>query len=295
MQKAETKGYLFGFGCYFVWGFFPLYFKAIESYAHDVICHRIVWSLLLLLAVVFYKKQIPAFKKLLRSRWDVIYAATSSVLIAFNWLLYIWAVQTGYVLETSLGYYINPLFSVLLGVMLLKESLKSNQKLAVALASFGVAYLTWHYGKLPWIALALAFSFGMYGFIRKLRKWDALLGLTLECALIFPIALYYLYSHHGPALGLNQTSSWIQTALLLGCGATTVLPLYWFSRALEILPLSTVGLMQYLAPTFQFLLAVFVFHEAFNRTHQISFLFIWGALLALSWPVLTSRVKRRVA
>src|SRR6185436_5906214 len=203
----------------------------------------------------------------------------AGVLLTVNWLVYVWGVNAGFIVETSLGYFINPLLSVLLGVVFLHERLRPAQWIPVALATAGVIYLTLAYGRLPWIALSLAFSFGFYGFVKKLAPLGSLYGLTLETGIVFPIALLYLafvalsgtgaFSHEGAQIDL----------LLIGAGVVTTIPLLMFASAARQIPLTVVGLLQYIAPTMQFLIGVFLYKEPFDRAHLIGFGIVWVALI----------------
>src|SRR5512146_2607878 len=275
-----NKGILNGIGAYILWGLFPVYWKLLHQVpALQVIGHRISWSFLLLIVVVLLTRQWKDFRSAaLTSRMLGIYFI-AAVLLTVNWLVYVWGVNAGFIVETSLGYFINPLFSVLLGVIFLRERLRPAQWIPVAIAAVGVIYLTIVYGRLPWIALSLAFSFGFYGFVKKLAPLGSLYGLTLETALVFPIALIYL-----AFVGVTGTGAFLheglQTDLLLiGAGAVTTIPLLMFASAARQIPLTVVGLLQYIAPTLQFLIGVFIYREPFDHAHLIGFGIVWVALV----------------
>jgi chloramphenicol-sensitive protein RarD len=263
-----------------LWGLMPLYWhllKAVPSL--QIVAHRIVWSALLVAAWLLWKNGRGWLKAALarpRAAWML---AISGLLIAFNWGLYIWAVNAGHVVETSLGYFINPLLNVVLGVAFLRERLNRVQWLSVLLAALGVAWLTWQHGQPPWIALALALSFGLYGLVRKLLSIDAVTGLGVESAYLFVPALIVMAwgETHGGGGFLDGWGVSIGLLLIVG-GALTALPLVGFAYAVRRVPLSTVGLMQYIAPTLQFLLGVWFFNEAFDRERAVGFVFIWTAL-----------------
>ncbi|RDY68669.1 EamA family transporter RarD [Lysobacter soli] len=263
-----------------LWGLMPLYWHALKAVPSlQILLHRIVWSALLVSAWLGWKHGRGWLKATLarpRAAWML---ALSGVLIAFNWGLYIWAVNAGHVVESSLGYFINPLISVVLGVVFLHERLNRVQWLSVAIAATGVAWLTWQYGQPPWIALGLALSFGLYGLIRKLVAVDAVSGLAVEGVYLFlPALALLLWSETHGGGGFGGGYGLAADALLIFAGVLTALPLIGFAYAVRRAPLSVVGLMQYIAPTIQFLLGVLFFNEAFDRDRATGFVFIWIAL-----------------
>lgn len=274
-----NKGILNGIAAYVMWGFFPIYWKLLHDVpAPQLLSHRIGWSFLLLLAVILITKQWGDFRSTFNARVFRIYFI-AAILIGVNWLLYVWAVNEGHILETSLGYFINPLLSVLMGVFFLRERLRLAQWIPVVLAAIGVAYLTFTYGRLPWIALSLAFSFGFYGLVKKLAPLGSLYGLTLETGILFVPAVIYL----GIAQA-NRTAAFLHfgvTAdlLMIGAGVVTTIPLLLFASAAKQIPLSMIGILQYLAPTIQFLIGVFVYRESFDRSRLIGFSIVWLALI----------------
>jgi len=275
-----NKGILNGIAAYALWGFFPIYWKFLyEVPALQVIGHRIGWSFILLIVFVFVTRQWNDFRVAALTPKVIGTYAIASVLLTINWLVYVWGVNSGFIVETSLGYFINPLLSVLLGVIFLRERLRPTQWIPVAIAAVGVIYLTLVYGRLPWIALTLAFSFGFYGFVKKLAPLGSLYGLTLETGIVFPVALIYLL-----VVELNGTGAFIHenavtTLLLIGAGAVTTIPLLMFASAAKQIPLSVVGLLQYIAPTIQFLIGIFIYKEPFDRSHLIGFGIVWVALI----------------
>ena len=275
-----NKGILYGLGAYALWGFFPIYWKFLHNVpALQVIGHRIVWSFALLVGILLVTQQWNAFRlAALQPQVFGIYTI-AAVLLTVNWLVYVWGVNAGFIVETSLGYFINPLLSVLLGVIFLRERLRPMQWLPVGIAAIGVFYLTAVYGRPPWIALALAFSFGFYGLVKKLAPLGSLYGLTLETGIAFPFALIYLL-----IVELNSTGAFVQegtatTLLLIGAGAVTTIPLLMFASAAKQIPLTVVGLLQYIAPTLQFLIGVFLYKEPFDHSHLIGFGIVWVALV----------------
>ncbi|OGR36955.1 MAG: hypothetical protein A2091_00215 [Desulfuromonadales bacterium GWD2_61_12] len=282
-QNEAFKGVLLGLGCYFFWGFFPIFFKALAHVpALEVLCHRIVWSLAFLLPLALLSGRLTDLKAALRDRATLLLLATSTLLIAGNWLVFIHAVATDRVLESSLGYFINPLISALLGGLVLGERLRRPQQLALLLATAGVLHRTWHLGHPPWIALFLAVSFGLYGLLRKQARVDAVTGLTVETALLAPFALAYLL-----LLGLGGGGAFLtgrggDNLLLLLSGVITALPLIGFTAAARRLRLTTIGFLQYITPTLHFIIAVVLYHEPFSTGDLISFALIWTGLLLYS-------------
>ncbi|MHB0988002.1 MAG: EamA family transporter RarD [Bellilinea sp.] len=276
------KGVLFALAGYTIWGFFPLYFKTLQAApAFQIMAHRVVWSFLLLTAILVFRKELKSMLAAATPRITLLYAIAGT-LLAINWVTYVWGVNAGYVVEASLGYFINPLVSVLLGVIFLQERLRPLQWVPVVLAAAGVTYLTVSMGKLPWIALVLAFSFGLYGLMKKITPLGSLQGLTLETAAVFLPALAYLIIEQVRGVGAFVNAGVSTTLLLAATGVVTVIPLIFFSAGTKLIPLTTVGLLQYITPTTQFLLGVFVFKEAFSSNQVIGFVIIWIALILFS-------------
>jgi len=277
-QSFRRNGLLFGLGAYLLWGVMPIYFKLLTIVPPiEIVANRILWSLIILIVLVTLWRRWGTVRSAISNGRILLILLLTAALIATNWLVYVWGVVNGHVLETSLGYYLNPLFNVLLGVVLLKEKLSRAQAGAVLLAASGVAVLAWGASSGLWISLSLAVSFGLYGFIRKVAPVDALEGLSIETALLAPASLIYLmWAHPGPA-GLAAFGPATTTLLVLG-GAITAIPLLLFNAAAKRLPYSTLGFLQYIAPSLQFLLAVLAFGEAFTRIHALCFGAIWIAL-----------------
>lgn len=275
-----NKGILNGIAAYAMWGFFPIYWKLLHDVpALQVIGHRIGWSFLLLILVILFRRQWKEFRSAALKPKTIGLYSIAAVLLSVNWLVYVWGVNAGFIVETSLGYFINPLFSVLLGVVFLRERLRTLQWLPVALATAGVIYLTLTYGRLPWIALTLAVSFGLYGLVKKLAPLGSLYGLTLETAIVFPVALIYLTAVDFSGMGAFLHEGPRTDLLLIGAGAVTTIPLLMFASAARQTPLTVIGLLQYIAPTIQFLIGVFIYHEPFDRSHLIGFGLVWVALI----------------
>ena len=271
---------------YVMWGLFPLYWKMLAAVpALEVVAHRTAWGLVSVAAWVSLRGRWADARAVASHPRTILRLAGSAALIGLNWLLYIWAVIHDHVVEASLGYFINPLVNVLLGVLVLRERLGRAQWVAVALAAAGVAVVTLAHGRLPWIALALAVSFGLYGLARKTVGADAVVGLLWETALLTPLAAGYLVALELRGVGAFGPSDPGLAALLALAGAVTAVPLALFALGARALPLSTVGLLQYLSPSLQFLLAILVFREPFTPAHAATFACIWAALAILTWDL----------
>jgi chloramphenicol-sensitive protein RarD len=271
---------------FLLWGLFPLYWKLLAAVpALEVVAHRTAWGFVAVAAWVTLRGRWADARSVASRPATIARLAGSAVLIALNWLLYVWAVIHDHVVEASLGYFVNPLVNVLLGVLVLGERLSRAQRVAVALAAAGVAVLTVGHGRLPWIALALAVSFGLYGLARKTVGADAVVGLLWETGLLAPLALGWLASLDARGTGSFGAAHPGASALLALGGAVTAVPLVLFALGARSLPLSTLGLLQYVSPSIQFLLAVLVFREPFTAAHAATFACIWAALGVLSWDL----------
>ncbi len=292
MSRDTRAGVVFAGGAFLIWGITPVYWKLLKHVpALELLAHRIVWALVLVGVWMTVRRRWPELLAAVRRPRTLAALLASTACIAVNWGLFIWAVNTDRVLSTSLGYYINPLVSVLLGLVVLRERLNRRQWLAVGLAAVAVAILTARVGHLPWISLALALSFGFYGLLRKTVAADAVVGLTFETAALTPLCLAFLgwrerlgaaaFSHQGVAVDL----------LLVAAGTVTAIPLLLFTLGARRLPLSTVGLLQYIAPTCTFLLAVFLYSEPFTAAHAVAFALIWTALALYTFDLKT-RLQR---
>jgi len=281
-RKIYIRGIAYTVAAFTAWGILPLYWKALKQVpAGEILAHRIFWSFIFAAAALFIYGRRNEFISMLSIRSNRVYALLCAGLISANWFTYIWAVNAGHVVEASLGYYINPLFSVFLGVVVLKEKLNFWQVCSILLAAAGVAVITATYGRIPWIALILTLTFGIYGLVKKLAGIESLMGLTLETVVIAPAALGYIVFKQAAGTG-NLGYSLSLAALLVFSGIVTGLPLLWFAKGAQIVPLSTVGLTQYLAPTITLFLGVFIFREPFTSVEAISFGLIWVALLIYS-------------
>jgi chloramphenicol-sensitive protein RarD len=276
--RQRRVGLIAGSAAYGIWGLFPIYFKALASVPPlEILAHRIAWAVPLLLFLVGRRELTASLRAALRGRPLAILAA-SAVAIALNWLVFLWSVLTGRILEGSLGYFITPLVSVLLGVLVFKERLPQPVALATALAAFGVSWITLQVGRLPWIALALALLWGSYGMLRKIVPVGALVGLAVETLLLLPLACGYLvWSQAAGRLAFRSGDPKLDLLLVLS-GPLTAVPLLLFVGAARRLPLSTLGFLQYLSPSIQFLLAVFVYGEPLTTARLLAFSCIWAGL-----------------
>ena len=272
------RGFLFGVGAYGLWGVLPIYFKAIAAVAAvDIVAHRVLWSLPFLALLLFVGRGWSDVRQAIRRRRTLLLLLFTALLIATNWLLYVYAVTSGQILAGSLGYYLNPLVNVVLGRFILKERLSWLQWTAVAIAAAGILALIGGALDQLWISLTLAVTFATYGLLRKIAQVEPVAGLAIETALWFPVALTWLawrYAAGTPSFGATQSES----ALLLLAGIVSTIPLLLFTGAARRLPYSTLGMLQFLAPTLQFLLAVLLYGEAFTTSHAIAFGAIWTAL-----------------
>ena len=278
-----NKGTLYATGAYLLWGVLPIYWKTIHSVpAPQILANRIVWSFLFLAGIITLRKEWPILKQVTANRRTLVIYFVASCLLSVNWLTYIWGVNAGFIVETSLGYFINPLVSVLLGMIFLRERLRPLQWAPVIIATLGVIYLTVSYGTLPWIALVLAFTFGVYGLAKKTAPLGSLHGLTLETSFLAPLSLIFLLVMEGQGTGALGHSGLLGNALLVLTGVVTAFPLLLFGSAARQIPLTTIGILQYIAPTCQFLIGVLMYHEAFTHDRLIGFGMIWVAL-AIFW------------
>ena len=278
-QTGDTgAGFAYAVLAYLMWGFLPLYMKAIAHIAPpEIIAHRILWSVPIAGAILIALGRTGDVMRALKTPRMVGMAAVTAALISVNWGVYVWAIANDRALDAALGYYINPLFSVALGAILLREKLARAQWVAVGLAGLAVAILTISAGVLPWVALVLMTTFGIYGFLRKTLPIGPNQGFLLEVLLLCPLALAYL-AWLGPS-GQILAGSWQDTALLIGTGAVTAIPLMLYANGAKGLRLSTIGLLQYIAPTMIFLIAVFIFNEPFGPARALAFPMIWAALI----------------
>jgi len=293
MQENRFSGSLFALGAFMIWGMFPLYFKTVsEVPAFEMLAYRAFWVMITLLPIIVLLGKWKRVKTILNDSLTVKFMLASTFLLNVNWLLFIWAIANGYVLQSSLGYYINPLVNVLLGVLFMGERLRKLQWIAVALACSGVAVMIFMVGEFPWIAITLGFTFGLYGLLRKKAPVESMPGLFIETALVAPLVLGYilwLWTGQGLDAPVVRFDDMPLFLLVLSSGAVTAVPLIFFASAAKRLPLSMLGFFQYITPTGHFLLAIYVFNELFTDWHLVSFAFIWLALALYTVDILRSR------
>jgi chloramphenicol-sensitive protein RarD len=295
-QKARyNSGLLAGVGAYLIWGVVPLYWQLLKpASALEILAHRVVWSLGLLLVIVYFRNLMVEVKAALVDKQKMLLLFFASILITINWGVFIWAVNNGHVIETSLGYFINPLVSVALGVIVLKEKLRRLQKVAVGFTFIAVTFLTITLGHPPYIALSLAFSFGFYGLVKKMANVDAIPSLTIETLMLTPffsVFLFYLNSKNELSFVNHGTthSFWLATA-----GIVTVVPLLLFGTAVVRIPLVVLGLLQALGPILQFILGYLVFDEPMNLARWIGFLIVWLAVSVFSYDAINTYRSNRI-
>ncbi|RJS60016.1 EamA family transporter RarD [Bacillus sp. PK3_68] len=287
MNEQTKKGALYIFLSYLLWGLFPIYWKMLEHVtAHEILANRVLWSFVSMVLLLVFTRKLRDLKATLQTMKEKPKQAAALVIASFlvssNWFLFIWAINAERVIETSLGYYINPLMSVLLGVFVLKESLSKAQVFSVALAAIGVAIITISYGQLPWVSLGLAVTFALYGLMKKTIQVEAAVGLTLETFSVTPIAVAFLVYWWSKGELLLFSGSFSTDVLLMLGGAVTALPLLMFAAGAPKIPLSMIGILQYITPTMTLLLGVFVYQEPFSVIQFVSFSFIWLALVVFT-------------
>ena len=283
-NQEQKAGALFALAAFSFWGLVPVYFKAVAHVApFEILLHRILWSVPFTACLIAFAKDWGNLKKAFVDREVLRTLLFTAVLVASNWFVFIYAITTNRVLDASLGYFINPLVNVVLGMVFLRERLRRAQIAAVVLAFTGTLILTVSHGRLPWISLYLAFSFGSYGLLRKKVRIESVNGLFVETSLVAPVALVFLFFRWQGGEMAFGTVDWQTTVLLLSAGAVTSLPLVWFTSGARKLRYSTVGVMQYVAPSLQFLLAVFCYHEPFTLQRLLTFSFIWAGLALFVW------------
>ncbi len=289
-NRDSLNGFLFALSAYLLWGFLPLYMKALAHISPaEVIAHRILWSIPVAGLLLIILKRTDELKKAMRNPRMLGMAAVTATLISVNWGIYVWAIGTGHALDTALGYFINPLFSILMGAVLLKEKLKKTQIAALALVVLAVVILTVEAGRLPVVALALTFSWGFYAFFRKTLPIGPNQGFLLEVLLLSPIALGYLVYLNVQGGGHFLMGNMTDTVLLASAGLVTAVPLILYANGAKLLRLSTIGIMQYIAPSMIFITAVFVFDEPFSMAKAVAFPLIWSALVIYTLPMLRQR------
>jgi chloramphenicol-sensitive protein RarD len=296
-RSEYSLGLLFGVSAYVMWGLFPLYWPLLEpANPWEIVSHRAVWTLIFCLAVLAISRQLRSTLAILRKPRTVLGLVATTILISINWITYIWATNNGHVVEAALGYYINPLIIIAFGVILLREKLRPLQWVAVAIAALGVGILTFDYGRLPWVAISLALSWGSYGLVKKKLGLGALDGLAIETLIsLVPYGFYLLYLGHQGTGQFGHKP--LLTILLISAGAITAIPLLLFNGSTTRLPYSTIGLLQYITPTIQFSIGVWLRHEDMHTARWVGFIVIWFALAALGTDLIRSSraVDNRIA
>ncbi len=289
-ELSYSQGLVYASICYIAWGLFPVFWKAITGIpAVNVLAHRIVWAFAFLFVWMLFTNR-QTFIRYAKQPKLLLRLGLAGLVISANWGIYIYAVSSNHIVEAGLGYYINPLVNVFLGYVFLKERLATMQKIAVVLALIGVAYFTVSYGKFPWISLLLATTFGLYGLLKKKANLESMPALTVETMMVFPLALAFLfYTAESNAATPFFPSSAITTLLLILSGLVTAIPLYWFGKSAQVIPLSTMGFIQYLSPTLQLLLGIFVYNETFGIEYLVCFAFVWSGLLFYTISILKGK------
>jgi chloramphenicol-sensitive protein RarD len=282
-MNESTKGTICTITAFFLWGIFPTYWKALQHVSStQILAHRVVWSLVFVLVLLSIQRRWNEAKSVISFYPNVSIFLVTSFLLGGNWLIYIWAVNSNQIVEASLGYFINPLVNVCLGMVFLRERLYRSQFISVAIAFVGVLFLTLQYGRLPWIAFTLALTFGTYGLLRKTAKAESMVGLLFDTGFLAPIALLYLLFLAAHGSGALFSINLGTDVLLIEAGVVTAVPLLLFAYGARRIQYSTVGFLQYIAPTGQLLVGVLLYKEQFTRTHAISFGLVWVALLLYS-------------
>ncbi len=291
-EKAAQRGFLFALAAYLMWGFLPFYMKAVAHIpAIEVVAHRVIWSVPIAGGLLIWLGRTDDIRRALRTPRTLLMGALTAALITVNWCVYVWAIAADRALETALGYYINPLFSVFLGAVLLGERLGRAQIAAIALAVVAVAILTWENGGLPWVSIALAVSWGFYALFKKTLPIGPAQGFFLEVLILAIPALAYVGWVEANGNGHFGDQGMTDVWLLMASGLITAIPLILYANGAKLLRLSTIGIMQYIAPTLIFFVAVFIFREPFSRESAVAFGLIWAALAVYSWSMLAGRSR----
>jgi chloramphenicol-sensitive protein RarD len=287
-KSRETSALIAGIAAFSTWGLIPVYWKLLKDVpASEILAHRFLWTSLFLIGLLSWQRRWPEVKEVVSSRRATLFCLGAGLSVATNWFFFIYAVNIGRVIETSLGYFMTPLVNVLFGALFLRERLTRWQIVSVLLATSGVLYLTFGYGRFPWIAVTLCSTFGLYGLLRKKSGTAAIPGLFLETIMLVPAAIAYLLFLNLQGRLTFEHGNWLLSILLISTGVVTAVPLFWFGYAARYLRLTTVGFLQYLAPTGSFFLGVFLYHEPFTRGHLITFGLIWIALAIFTFEAVT--------
>ena len=283
-MENYKQGIFFGLAAYVLWGILPVYWKALELVSpFEILSSRFMWSCVFVFLLIIFQKKWPLFSKEVKQVFSNVKTGAAMVAagitISFNWGTFIWAVNNGHIVETSMGYYINPLVSILFAVVFLHERLDKMQLAAITCAFIGVASMVYSFGKIPWVSLTLAFTFALYGLLKKILPVSALTSIMLETLLITPLALVYEYSLWQQGVSFYASGNLQVIMMLTGAGVVTAIPLLLFTAGARLLPLKIIGFLQYISPTLTLLIGVFVYNEAFTAAHLLAFGWIWAALL----------------
>lgn len=283
-MENYKQGFFFGLAAYVLWGILPVYWKALELVSpFEILSSRFMWSCVFVFLLIIFQKKWPLFAKEVKLVFSNVKTgaamAAAGITISFNWGTFIWAVNNGHIVETSMGYYINPLVSILFAVVFLRERLDKMQLAAITCAFIGVASMVYSFGKIPWVSLTLAFTFALYGLLKKILPVSALTSIMLETLLITPLALVYEYSLWQQGVSFYASGNLQVIMMLTGAGVVTAIPLLLFTAGARLLPLKIIGFLQYISPTLTLLIGVFVYNEAFTASHLLAFGWIWAALL----------------
>lgn len=283
-MENYKQGIFFGLAAYVLWGILPVYWKALELVSpFEILSSRFMWSCVFVFLLIIFQKKWPLFTKEVKHVFSNVKTgaamAAAGITISFNWGTFIWAVNNGHIVETSMGYYINPLVSILFAVVFLRERLDKMQLAAITCAFIGVASMVYSFGKIPWVSLTLAFTFALYGLLKKILPVSALTSIMLETLLITPLALVYEYSLWQQGVSFYASGNLQVIMMLTGAGVVTAIPLLLFTAGARLLPLKIIGFLQYISPTLTLLIGVFVYNEAFTASHLLAFGWIWAALL----------------
>lgn len=283
-MENYKQGIFFGLAAYVLWGILPVYWKALELVSpFEILSSRFMWSCVFVFLLIIFQKKWPLFTKEVKQVFSNVKTgaamAAAGITISFNWGTFIWAVNNGHIVETSMGYYINPLVSILFAVVFLRERLDKMQLAAITCAFIGVASMVYSFGKIPWVSLTLAFTFALYGLLKKILPVSALTSIMLETLLITPLALVYEYSLWQQGVSFYASGNLQVIMMLTGAGIVTAIPLLLFTAGARLLPLKIIGFLQYISPTLTLLIGVFVYNEAFTASHLLAFGWIWAALL----------------
>lgn len=283
-MENYKQGIFFGLAAYVLWGILPVYWKALELVSpFEILSSRFMWSCVFVFLLIIFQKKWPLFDKEVKQVFSNVKTGAAMVAagitISFNWGTFIWAVNNGHIVETSMGYYINPLVSILFAVVFLRERLDKMQLAAITCAFIGVASMVYSFGKIPWVSLTLAFTFALYGLLKKILPVSALTSIMLETLLITPLALVYEYSLWQQGVSFYASGNLQIIMMLTGAGVVTAIPLLLFTAGARLLPLKIIGFLQYISPTLTLLIGVFVYNEVFTASHLLAFGWIWAALL----------------